>query len=124
MQSASEQPSGQTVFAYPETAHECRHGPRGYLDDGHYKPWLRDEFAFRCVYCRCREVWFPDGDRNFSVEHVQPTSLVRRGSPTTRPSSMRAASATRREGRSCCPSILAVACANTWKCYLTGRFAA
>jgi hypothetical protein len=56
-----------------------RHGPRGYLDDDHNKPWLRDEFAFRCVYCRCREVWFPDGDRNFSVEHLRPTSLAPTG---------------------------------------------
>jgi hypothetical protein len=56
-----------------------RHGPRGYLDDEHYKPWLRHEFAFRCVYCRCREVSFPDGDRNFSVEHLHPTSLAPSG---------------------------------------------
>jgi hypothetical protein len=67
------------VFAYPDAAHERRHGPHGYLDDEHFKPWLRDEFVFRCVYCCCREVWFPDGDRNFSVEHVQPTSLAPAG---------------------------------------------
>jgi hypothetical protein len=67
------------VFAYPSVAHVRRHGPRGYVDDEHYKPWLRDEFGYRCVYCRCREVWFPDGDRNFSVEHLRPTSLAPHG---------------------------------------------
>jgi hypothetical protein len=67
------------VFAYPDVAHVRRRGPRGYLDDEHYKPWLRDEFQFRCVYCLCREVWFPDGDRNFSVEHLNPVSLAPEG---------------------------------------------
>jgi hypothetical protein len=67
------------VFGYPDAPHVRRHGPRGYIDDEHYKPWLRDEFTFRCVYCRCREVWFPDGDRNFSVEHVLPVSLAPEG---------------------------------------------
>ena len=79
MQRTREQPSGHTVFAYPDAAHLRRHGPRGYVDDEHYKPWLRDDFSFRCLYCRCRETWFPDGDRNFSVEHVQPTSLSPEG---------------------------------------------
>jgi hypothetical protein len=63
-----------SVFSYPNASHARRHGPRGYRDDDHYKPWLRDDFLFRCVYCRCREVWFPDGDRSFSVEHGHPTS--------------------------------------------------
>jgi hypothetical protein len=50
------------VFDYPVGTHVRRHGPQGYLDYKHYKPWLRDEFSFRCVYCLCRETWFPDGD--------------------------------------------------------------
>ena len=79
MQQNHEPPFGQTVFNYPDAPHLRRHGPRGYVDDEHYKPWLRDEFSFRCVYCRCREVWFPDGDRHFSVEHVQPKSLAPEG---------------------------------------------
>src|SRR5262245_8027825 len=62
------------AFHYPTNPHARRHGPRGYLDDAHYKPWLRDEFSFRCIYCGCREVWFPDRERSFSVEHLQPTS--------------------------------------------------
>jgi hypothetical protein len=79
MSRARERSSATEVFAYPESPHVRRHGPRGYVDDEHYKPWLRDEFTFRCVYCRCREVWFPDGDRNFSVEHAHPTSLAPEG---------------------------------------------
>jgi 5-methylcytosine-specific restriction endonuclease McrA len=31
---------------------------------------------FRCVYCLCRERWFPDGDDSFSVDHVQPQSVA------------------------------------------------
>lgn len=79
MPGTHEQPSRPPVFAYPDVAHVRRHGPQGYVDDEHYKPWLRDEFTFRCLYCCCREVWFPDGDRNFSVEHVHPTSLAPEG---------------------------------------------
>src|SRR4051794_20056002 len=70
------EPSAMSSVFEPAGAHERRHGPRGYVDDEHYKPWLRDEFVFRCLYCRCREVWFPDGDPTFSVEHLQPTSLA------------------------------------------------
>ena len=79
MRQVPEPPPDEPPFAYPGEAHERRHGPRGYLDDEHYKPWLRDEFTFRCLYCGCREVWFPDGDRNFSVEHVRPKSLAGEG---------------------------------------------
>lgn len=61
---------------YPATTHRRRHGPRGYLDYRHYKPWLRDEFQFRCVYCLCRERWFPDGDDSFSIDHLRPQSAA------------------------------------------------
>ena len=79
MSRSREMPSLRAVFAYPDRPHVRRHGPRGYLDDEHYKPWLRDEFTFRCVYCLGREAWFPDGDSNFSVEHMHPTSLAPEG---------------------------------------------
>jgi hypothetical protein len=46
-------------FTYPAVPHVRRHGPRGYADHESYRPWLRDEFAFRCVYCLLREVWGP-----------------------------------------------------------------
>lgn len=61
-------------LAYSAFAHVRRHGPVGYLDDAHYKPFLRDDFDYRCVYCLCREAWFPDGASSFSVEHLVPTS--------------------------------------------------
>jgi hypothetical protein len=64
------------IFRYPMSAHERRHGPRGYQDYRSYKPWLRDEFEFRCVYCLCRERWFPDGDANFSVDHIDPRHVA------------------------------------------------
>jgi hypothetical protein len=63
-----------SVFTYPRAPHVRRHGPRGYADYKHYKPWLRDEFSFRCVYCLCRETWLPDGEAHFGVDHVLPRS--------------------------------------------------
>jgi hypothetical protein len=61
------------IFRYADTPHTRSHGPQGYQDYRSYKPWLRDEFHFRCVYCLCRERWFPDGDANFSIDHVRPS---------------------------------------------------
>jgi hypothetical protein len=46
-------------YAYPGEAHERRHGPTGYADYQSYRPWLEDEFSFRCVYCLKRMVWAP-----------------------------------------------------------------
>ncbi|NUQ62673.1 MAG: HNH endonuclease [Pirellulales bacterium] len=60
------------LFRYPQQPHRRRHGPRGYANYQQYKPWLRDEFQFRCVYCLCRERWFPSGEGSFGVDHVQP----------------------------------------------------
>jgi hypothetical protein len=59
------------VFEYPQSPHQRRHGPRGYVGYQAYKPWLRDDFDFRCVYCLWRERWTAAGDASFSVEHVQ-----------------------------------------------------
>jgi HNH endonuclease len=59
-------------FAYPTEAHHRRHGPAGYTNYQAYKPWLRDEFTFRCVYCFFREAWYPDRQASFSVEHIVP----------------------------------------------------
>jgi hypothetical protein len=58
------------VFCHPTVPHVRRHGPRGYNPYGGYKPWLRDEFWFRCVYCLERERWYPDRAASFSVDHV------------------------------------------------------
>jgi 5-methylcytosine-specific restriction endonuclease McrA len=59
-------------FAYPTTPHLRRHGPRGYKDYGDYKPFLRDDFTFRCVYCLERELWYPSRDSSFSADHFVP----------------------------------------------------
>lgn len=60
------------MFEYPSEPHLRRHGPQGYQDYRSFKPWLRDEFTFRCVYCLWRESWSSDGDASFSVEHIFP----------------------------------------------------
>lgn len=57
-------------FAYPLEAHRRRHDPAGYTNYQAFKPWLRDEFAFRCVYCLFRETWYPDRHASFSVDHI------------------------------------------------------
>ena len=44
-------------FVYPDSPHMRRHGPAGYAHYESYRPWLRDEFIFRCVYCLRREQW-------------------------------------------------------------------
>jgi hypothetical protein len=59
-------------FAYPPGAHHRRHGPAGYTNYQAYKPWLRDEFTFRYVYCLFREAWYPNGQSSFSVDHIEP----------------------------------------------------
>jgi hypothetical protein len=48
-----------TPFRYPDGPHQRLHGPHGYASYESYRPWLRDEFAFRCVYCLTREAWGP-----------------------------------------------------------------
>ena len=61
-------------FVYSPAILARRHGPRSYDPFGGYKPWLRDEFTFRCVYCLEREVWYPDRADSFSVDHLIPQS--------------------------------------------------
>jgi hypothetical protein len=63
-------------FAYPTTHHLRRHGPKGYQDYGDYKPFLRDEFTFRCVYCLERELWHPNWDGSFSADHFIPKAVA------------------------------------------------
>lgn len=62
------------VFAYPDGPHLRKHGPAGYDVYTSYKPWLRDDFSFRCVYCLERERWNCSGDMAFGVDHVFPKS--------------------------------------------------
>lgn len=60
-----------SAFDYPPSPHERRHGPEGYENATSYRPWLRDEFAFRCVYCLIREQW-GRVTGEFDVEHFRP----------------------------------------------------
>jgi hypothetical protein len=62
------------IFIFPEPQAERRHGPGGYAEYKHYRPWLRDEFDFRCVYCLKRETW-GQVTFDFELDHFQPQSL-------------------------------------------------
>ena len=64
----------ETALSYPRTPHSRRHGPRGDTETRAYKPWLRDEFTFQCVFCLIRERWRPDGQEEFVVDHITPRS--------------------------------------------------
>jgi len=57
------------AYKYPDVPHARRHGPYGYEDYASYKPWLRDDFAFRCVYCLNREKWSLFGADAFGADH-------------------------------------------------------
>jgi len=61
-------------FDYPSACHQRRHGPRGYGQPASYRPWLRDEFSFRCVYCLIREQW-GRVTGEFDVEHFRPQAM-------------------------------------------------
>jgi hypothetical protein len=60
-------------FLDPPTPHVRRHGPAGYADHAGYRPWLRDEFSFRCVYCLLREQWGRVGGV-FDIDHFLPVA--------------------------------------------------
>lgn len=61
-------------FEFPATPHERKHGPRGYATYESFRPWVRDEFTFRCVYCRTREAW-TRGPTTFHLDHFLPVAL-------------------------------------------------
>ena len=63
-----------TPFDYPPALLARRHGPTGYLDYPSFRPWLRDEFGFRCAFCLRRERWEPDTGV-FEIDHLRPVSL-------------------------------------------------
>lgn len=61
-------------FVYPDRSHARRHGPHGYADYPSFRPWLRDEFTFRCAYCLRREAWgLVRG--TFAVDHFLPAAV-------------------------------------------------
>jgi len=62
------------IFDYPDSRSPRRHAPAGYAAYESYRPWLRDEFTFRCMYCLKRETWGQvTGD--FDIDHFQPQRL-------------------------------------------------
>jgi hypothetical protein len=61
-------------FIYPAAPHTRRHGPQGYADYASYRPWLRDEFSFRCVFCLNREKW-RRVRWTFDLDHFLPAAL-------------------------------------------------
>lgn len=63
-------------FAYPEDPHTYVHAPSGYTTYHPYKPWLRDEFVFRCVYCLTRETWGSSvsGHAELGADHFEAKS--------------------------------------------------
>ena len=58
-------------FDYPVAPHSRKHGPRGYASHAAFRPWLRDEFTFRCVYCLAREQW-GRVTGEFALGHFRP----------------------------------------------------
>jgi hypothetical protein len=62
------------IFDYPDPREKRRHGPSGYASYEHYRPWLRDEFCFRCVYCLKRETW-GQVTGEFDLDHFEPQSV-------------------------------------------------
>jgi hypothetical protein len=62
------------IFEYPESRSERTHGPSGYSSYKSFRPWLRDEFTFRCVYCLKRETW-GQVTGEFELDHFEPQSL-------------------------------------------------
>ena len=63
------------IFDYPESERERVHGPAGYVSYESFRPWLRDEFTFRCVYCLKRESW-GQVTGEFELDHFEPQSLA------------------------------------------------
>ncbi len=61
---------GETTqpYAYPARPHRRRHGPAGYSTYESYRPWLEDEFTFRCIYCLNRKVWSPTNI--WAIDHL------------------------------------------------------
>jgi hypothetical protein len=59
------------AFQYPPQSLVRRHGPKGYTDYRSFRPWLRDEFSFRCVYCLIREQW-GRVTGEFDLDHFVP----------------------------------------------------
>jgi hypothetical protein len=63
------------IFDYPIPQSERIHGPAGYATPESFRPWLRDEFLFRCVFCLKRETW-GQVTGEFEIDHFEPQAIV------------------------------------------------
>lgn len=63
------------IFDYPSPQAERLHGPAGYATPESFRPWLRDEFLFRCVFCLKRETW-GQVTGEFEIDHFEPQAVV------------------------------------------------
>jgi hypothetical protein len=63
------------IIEYPAPQAHRRHGPAGYTAVSSFRPWLRDEFDFRCVYCLKREQW-GQVTFEFDIDHFLPQSVM------------------------------------------------
>lgn len=61
------------IFDYPIQRRERLHAPAGYKIYESYRPWLRDEFNFRCAYCLKRETW-GQVTGEYELDHFEPQS--------------------------------------------------
>jgi hypothetical protein len=59
------------AYEYPAHSRGRTHGPHGYKSYEQYRPWLRDEFVFRCAYCLVREQWGRE-TQDFDIDHFVP----------------------------------------------------
>lgn len=57
-------------YRYPTQPRSRLHGPAGYKVYRDYRPWLEDEFLFRCVYCLKRQKWARTDI--WAVDHLIP----------------------------------------------------
>lgn len=57
-----------TPFRYPKQKHVRRQKPKQYKSNSSFKPYLRDEFEGKCVYCRLPD----DMKGTFGVDHYKP----------------------------------------------------
>ena len=60
-------------FGGPKLAAERKHGPV-YTTYASFRPWLRDEFEFRCAYCLHREL-FAQAVSDHVIDHFLPKSI-------------------------------------------------
>jgi hypothetical protein len=56
------------LFQYPRVSLVRKHGP-SYSSYASFRPWIRDDFSYRCAYCLIRETLQTDP---FELEHIEP----------------------------------------------------